>query len=167
MASNHCSHGIQSVFVWHQISVFMASNQCSYGIKSVFSRGRSSGLVRLKKCFQHCNAIEKDRSLSRKWSFPTQRTGVCQAAKSIFMHWPARRHQLLSELDASPYTGLSGAPIRVTGNIHCTEGFGDRSSWCSATDFSTWAESNDSKGKNTNKGWRNVSTSVSGSWLVD
>ena len=59
-------HGIKSVFSWHQISVRMASNQCSYGIKSVFSRGRSSGLVRLKKCFQHCNAIEKDRSLSRK-----------------------------------------------------------------------------------------------------
>ena len=38
----------------------------SYGIKTVFLRGRSCVLVRLKHCFQYCNAIEKDRSLRRE-----------------------------------------------------------------------------------------------------
>ena len=44
--------------------------RCSYAIKSVFSRGQKTALLRLKRCFQHGNAIEKDRSLRREWSFP-------------------------------------------------------------------------------------------------
>ena len=77
----------------------MTSKHCSRGIKALFSRGQNWVRMRLKQCSQYGNAIEKDRSLRREWSFPTQRTLVCQAAKPSSTHWPTRRHQQLSELD--------------------------------------------------------------------
>ena len=37
-----------------------------YGIKTVFSRGRNRVRMRLKRCFQDGNAIEKDRLLRKE-----------------------------------------------------------------------------------------------------
>ena len=119
--------------------VFMTSNQFSRGVKTMFSRGRNCVLVRLKQCFQWCNAIEKDRSLSRKGSFSKQRTSDCQTAKSIITHWPARRHQLHSELDASPYTGLILSAYPCHRKYQFNRRFWGRSSWRPTTDFCTWS----------------------------
>ena len=85
----HLCHG--AVFSWLEGGESEACDEVidwvglklhSCGVEAMFLRGRSYVLVGSKLCSQCCNAVEKDRSLSREWLKSTQRTIICKAVKT-------------------------------------------------------------------------------------
>ena len=50
MASKHCSHGIQALFLRHPSLILTASKHCSHGIQALFSRHPSLVLTGAKPC---------------------------------------------------------------------------------------------------------------------
>ena len=87
------------MFLWNWNYVPVGLKLCSCGIEAMFLWDWSYVLVGLKLCSQCCNAIEKDCSLRREWSKATQRTIVCQAAKTSV------ENRVLHEWEEGHYPG--------------------------------------------------------------